>query len=1295
MTNAFDRISFDAPPAPELNAFDRVFLKEENKSLNAFDRISSTITPSEYSPTAALQTSFTEYRQLKDKYPNLAPADINELMVRKKMGETVGAREALLDIPVEDYVPGVEAVKITDAFSAMTALEQFTAFENDPVKEFGKLGYPADYVTSPDFDPMAPGDTYYGSAIVDAATGKTEKQQAAETVEKFMRKMELDLAKEELLGSTLGAKISSGAAKTLPYIIDFIITHGLASGMKTATIKTAERFLGKAVGKHIATKAAATTVAAGARTFAQPGTYDEYLKKILPHTTIDENGDLEVVQKGQAPLNAALETWAERTVGNLAEVSGSAIMGGARKIVGKTLGKLPPGKLLMKAIEKLHKRIFPKATQRETAKKTFNAVGIQGLPEEWVEERFEGAMREVLGLPGGGLLPATAEDAIVELGVLGIFGGVRMASMMPFAFQPEAGSPDAAIRDLKRAEKLIQRSREIRPKAKVKAVEDIHKKIQELGELRESTARERELEEHLRIIAGEQVETQPSARPQTTAAYQQRVDDLEEQRVVVRGAENLTEEQKEVEYEALDNEIFSVNRLIQEEQAPIEQGVVAPTTTASRTDPEHVKRIEQELTFLRERRMEQQRLAQEEYDALVMEQTQSTSDLVRNQARIGSEALVNEGQILPTIEGQMQDPGMVSEGQLSDAPILSYRPGPSSTVPREIEGSTLPKEPKIGHPTFFGALFTSMPYYQTLLGVSELTDPAYRAKLNLGVEYRNISNEIDKMIAVLNKDAGISRRERRRYYKKGQPTTAMVKMAEALNTHEAPSATFNEVETGVFQYFRGLSRTLIERENAVRDSVGMERIPYRTAYFRHVAERTVEDINNEVVEVPNELQYWMTQQVTKKSYNPTEFKRQLASKLETFYSRDLGAVSKNMAWLALKEVHLTEPLALFRERLDLVKKDIPARTRGHLEEYIRVCIKGQESNTDKDINAHITRTGFGKTLNFFLKPFAKKISSRPMTNFGRKVGKLNILAAIWGRPDAVIRNWFQRVMTLGLYNIKSNLAAYIPANKQMKSIMESSAIWRGYSGIEEVNLSGVKKLERGGMMGYQVMAQRNFTHAMKTAYHATMKYFVDPKFAKFGRADPARTYTEPKGFLYESEKLKIRREMEFGAGATQFLYMGVAMPGIFKHKTTKPLTSLQSWWMNYLFMFTREGLLRTFTGKTGYGEKICWADRLGYARYVLLGCPLLNILGYSASVLSNVLPTRLAPTAALSWALYNWLLADDDKERKRRAKELERSLKIFVPGSLAVEKWDDVLSGDKAPEEIFLYEPLNGERKPY
>lgn len=1280
MTSIFDTLSFD-DNAIKPSVFDRVALQADTEPLDVFDRLTVTDFPTDYSPTAALQTSFTEYRQLKDKYPNLAPADINELMVRKKMEEEVGAREALRDIPTQKYIPGAKAIEIGDVSIALGKLEEFQAFKNDPIREFKRLGYSEEFITSPDFDPKAPGPSYYGEGIVDFNTGKTEKQQAIDTVEKYMQKIELDVAKEELLGLTMGAKISSGAAKTLPYILDFVVTHGVASGIKEGSIKLAERLLGKAVGKHVAIKAAATVTAAGVRTFAQPGTYDEYLKKILPHTKIDENGDLEVLQKGQAPLNAALETWAERTVGNLAEVSGSAIMGGAKKIVGKTLGKLPPGKLLMKAIEKVHKRIFPKALQREVAKKTFNAVGIQGLPEEWVEERFEGAMRAILGLPGGGLLPASAEEAITELGILGIFGGVRLASMMPFAFQPEAGSPQEAIKKLKNTKRLIEKSPEIDDSKKGEIQADLDKRIQQLGELAESTARERELEEHLRKIKGEQIEAPLTARPQITAEYQQRIDDLEEQRMVIRSADNLTEDQKEIEYEALDNEIFGINRLIQNEQKPIEQGDVAPTTSASRVDPEHVKRIEQELAFLRERRTEQQRLAKEEYDAIIMERTQSTAELVRNQARIGSEAIISEGQLLSTIEERVPEMTVVSEGQLLETPILSYRPGPSSTVPTTIEGPLSFKEP-----TLAGQAFTGMSYYNVILGTKELTKPAEEAKMELDIEYQKMSNEIDMWIARLNKEAGISRRERKRYYKKGEPTTAMVKMAEALNAYENPPVTFTETEVEIFRYFRGLSQALIRRENIVRDSLGMERIPYRTAYFRHIAERTAKEIDEGTVEIPQELRYWMTKQVTVKMFNPTEFKRKLSSKLEEHYSRNLGTVTKSMAWFALKEIHLSEPLRFYKEQLNLVSDIIPKTTRQNVEEFIKICIKGQETDYDKLVNNTITQTGFGKALNILLQPFAKRVSSRPMTNFGRKIGKLNLLFALWGRPKLIVRNIFQRMQNLGLFTLKSNLKGALPANAQIKSIMASSNFWRGYVGIEELDKSSLNKLERAGMMAYQWSAQSNAKNAMKVAYWDILDLITNKDYRNLkGWADPQRTYTEPKGFLYESELAIIKEEMEFGAGATQYQYLPLAMPGVFKHKTAVPLTRLQSWGMNYFFRFQREALLRMFTGKTSTGRELPWSRRIGWLRYTLWGCPIYQAMGYSSSMLLGVLPTTLAPAGALTWALYRWLLADDDREKKRYEKQIYRGVKTLVPGELAAEDWSAVWSGEKPPEALFLY----------
>jgi hypothetical protein len=1050
--------------------------------------------------------------------------------------------------------------------------------------------------------------------------------------------------------------------------------------MKEGSIKLAERLLGKAVGKHVATRAAATVTAAGVRTFAQPGTYDEYLKKILPHTKIDENGDLEVLQKGQAPLNAALETWAERTVGNLAEVSGSAIMGGARKIVGKTLGKLPPGKLLMKAINKLHARIFPKALQREVAKKTFNAVGIQGLPEEWVEERFEGAMRGILGLPGGGLLPTSAEEAITELGILGIFGSVRLASMMPFAFQPEAGSPQEAIKKLKNTKRLIEKSPEIKDSKKGEIQADLDKRIQQLGELAETTAHERELEEHLRKIQGEQLEAPPTARPQETAEYQQRIDDLEEQRIVIRSAENLNEEQKEVEYEALDNEIFSINKLIQDAQKPIEQGEIAPTTSASRVDPEHVKRVEQELTFLRERRLEQQRVAQEEYDAIVAERSADIGGLVQNQPRIGSEAIISEGQMLPTIEERVSERTVASEGQMLDTLTVPYRPGPTSTVPPSIEGRTTFKEP-----TAPGSAFTAMPYYNVLLGISKLTKPAEEAKVELDLEYRKIRNEIDNTIAFLNKEAGISRRERKRYYKKGEPTTAMKKMSEALNTYESPPITFTGAEVEVFTFFRGLSRILIGRENLVRDRLGMDRIPYRTAYFRHIAERTAEEIDKGVIEIPQELRYWMTKQVTTKMFNPTEFKRKLGSKLEELYSRNLDTVSKSMAWFALKEIHLSDPIKHFDDQLKLVKDVIPDTTRKHAEEFMRICIKGQETDFDKSINNMITQTGLGKALNFFLKPFAKQISKRPMTTFGKKIGKLNTLFALWGRPKLIVRNLFQKLQNLALYGIKANLKAVLPANKQIRDIMASSNYWRGYTGIEEVNQAGLTRLERAGMMPFQWSAQSNAKGAMKAAYWDTLELITNKKYTKFGWAAPERTYTEPKGFLYEGELQALKYEMEFGASCTQYQYIPLGMPGVYKHKTATPLTRLQSWGMNYFFKFQREALLRLFTGKTAYGKSLPWSRRIGWARYTMMGIPVLQAMGYSSSTLMGVLPTSLAPAGALTWAMYRWLLADDDRDRKRYKGQVTRGIQTLVPGGLSVKDAAAVMDGEKPPESLVLY----------
>jgi hypothetical protein len=291
------------------------------------------------------------------------------------------------------------------------------------------------------------------------------------------------------------------------------------------------------------------------------------------------------------------------------------------------------------------------------------------------------------------------------------------------------------------------------------------------------------------------------------------------------------------------------------------------------------------------------------------------------------------------------------------------------------------------------------------------------------------------------------------------------------------------------------------------------------------------------------------------------------------------------------------------------------------------------------------------------------------------------------RPKLWIRNTFQRIQLFSLYGIKNTIKGSILSENSdplLQDLLSKSTFLQSYTGVENLSRKNAGILRRFGLGVYQWTAIANARAAMRTAYHAVKPLFTDSKYAK-DWADSRRNGTEPEGFLYDSEKQKLLREMEFGAGATQYQYIGLAMPEIFRHKTLRPLTQLQSWWMNYFMQFNRESLIRTFTGKTGYGQKIPANWRLNYAKYLFLGGGILQELGYGASFMAGAAPARLAPTATVMWALYSLAITDDEREKKKAENMLIYSLQAFVPGGLAIKEIKDLLSGKKDFADYFFY----------
>ena len=329
--------------------------------------------------------------------------------------------------------------------------------------------------------------------------------------------------------------------------------------------------------------------------------------------------------------------------------------------------------------------------------------------------------------------------------------------------------------------------------------------------------------------------------------------------------------------------------------------------------------------------------------------------------------------------------------------------------------------------------------------------------------------------------------------------------------------------------------------------------------------------------------------------------------------------------------------------------------------------------------------GIAGVFNFALRPFGRSLGHMPMTKLAQKTGRLIISGAMGWRPKQLIRNKSQGVHNLALYTLRANLKAIVPPTGMLKELLDESLFLRGYTGMEELPIDIQGKLEKAWMAPFQWTARTNAMDAMKVAYHDTEELITSPKYKEYGWADPQRTYKEPKDFIYPSERKKMLYEMEFGAGATQYQYIGIGMPELYRNKTLIPLTRLQSWWMNYFFKFHREGVTRAFTGQTGYGAKIPWSRRLGWFRYLILGGAYLTTMGYTSSYLAGVLPSRLAPIPHLMVSVLEYATAKAEYQRNQATRKMFNSWQVTVPGGLAFKDYFEVFTGKKPWQELFFY----------
>ncbi|KKN65898.1 hypothetical protein LCGC14_0477150 [marine sediment metagenome] len=603
-------------------------------------------------------------------------------------------------------------------------------------------------------------------------------------------------------------------------------------------------------------------------------------------------------------------------------------------------------------------------------------------------------------------------------------------------------------------------------------------------------------------------------------------------------------------------------------------------------------------------------------------------------------------------------------------------------------------ELKFGKPTAVKFL-TSQVYYAQVLGLKPLTNPLELAKVDFDLAYRAMSNAVDAKLREVNKAWGVSSKEIIESKAKNIPTKGSSALRDLLDKTEEPPAGLTPKQEELFTWFRNLNRSIINGENEVRRAMGVEEISYRQAYVRHVPDEMARNIIEGTHPIPPSLQYWAKKLVSKKVFNPMELHRQLSDDLAKLYSKDLAFATKNMVYTGLKEIHLAQPLRAFTERMGALTDIMPASTRKWVTDYINQVIKGQQTEWDESINAIVTESGIGGVIDTFLKPFNRTLGQRPVTRLAQTIGNMTIYSVLGlPRPRLIrlmIRNVFQRTQELALHGVVPTLKSFLPDPKALKELKSKSRYLKSYTGIEEWPTDLLGKLGKIPLAPYQFTATLNADRGMSTAYHDYGKFITDKKYKDMvGRtgkrwASEKRTYTEEKGFLYPEEQKILLEEMELATRATQYQYIGMGMPEIFRHKTLIPFTRLQSWWMNHFTMFHREAFHRFAYGETMSGYPLPWSSRVNWLKYLLLGGAILTSMGYTASYLIKVLPHNESPFAQFAIGLFKYVSATSDWTRAQAKWDMQSSWKAMVPGAMAADEIQKLWTGEMPIWQALFY----------
>lgn len=614
---------------------------------------------------------------------------------------------------------------------------------------------------------------------------------------------------------------------------------------------------------------------------------------------------------------------------------------------------------------------------------------------------------------------------------------------------------------------------------------------------------------------------------------------------------------------------------------------------------------------------------------------------------------------------------------------------------------------------------TSKHTYAKVLGLGPIMDDLFIAEVNRSLEYEDISKFANDVSKQLRKQASLGDRLASKVM--ARPTKPEQWMADLLVTYESPAdlPDIGIKNAEIFTKVRDLTKSLLARENAVNEILGREPIRDVKAYLPRVFDQITKAALNEAgsvsieqdplirlkdLDISDDMKDWLKPRMPRKPFNPTEFARKTKDEFQKYWSRDLNRLIKHLGYYATREIHLSEPLEIFKGQLEHYADlgVLPEETKDWAEAVVKYDIFKHPTAFEKATNN--TFKPVTDLINHVLHPINRHLSD-PVSAISRTSRKLVIASALAGRPKMPIRNAFQRGLLLNLYPAKHFMKAQLGLGNitpDVKQKLKDTWIYRISNRFEDA--PDIKnKLLQWGMMPYRFshaglwfgeIPISNIDVALSTGYLAGEELRTAPRYIKWAEQKAAKE-GRPKDFYKRTPQDSIEEAIR-AAEYTQFVYHTAFMPQYFRGQIGRFFGSLTSWQNFFNFTHNRELLHVLMKGESYNGKPYPPYYRarsiLGYATFLgtLEGLRKTTGLDYTRFYLGGP-GAVLNPMARFSLGAIMYTTSKSNYDRNYGKYLMKSSAKLFTGFGLAGEEWRKWMTGEISTKEFFTF--TNKKRK--